>query len=893
MNSVYELLANLVPSHSTQRRRFLRPNHSRCQAEALEVRSLLTSLIGADVTVQATVQSNTANNGVETPNGRPESVIVQESVTDPELEQFGGLYDIDIDTDSITFVYDPAVGSGAGVVPAGTFYRYYFDVDGLPSGDFVASATAATSRNLVPNVSVVNGDQIVVEIGPGMQLGTGFDASIIVETGTTPRVIEGVEFEVSNTFQSPLGTSGVEIPVGSPVSGVVSESGAVISQIGKSYDLRVMSGRIEMDFNPAGDNSLVGVVPAGTFDRIYVDFDLRRNEFLSTASARTNGQTLVPNVIVVDEDTLLIEVGPGMQVGSGFDAVIDFDVGLTGSQVSGRTWQDLDNDGRQSGTEDWLTGWEIQLLDQFGNVVDTTFSRNIDLNGNGVIERATEAGLYVFEGVQNGFYEVQQKLPAGWIQTAPLVGGGGNQQAYELDQQLGLVRTASHFPNWGGRNEKWVLGEDQWYFITPDGAFYRWDGSPRSALTGTLVANVDPGLYDNLALLYDARPPGQNLASVTVPNDVTGLDFGSYLAPPNLNVDVEIDPSLPNDVTFSWNETFGDDSAYELWISSIATRRRFQVETGLTGSSFSTIVPDGRYRAWIRSEYSPGVFSAWSRVKEFELVRNVSPIMPNGLNPGIDATPVIEWVPQTGAVSYDLRVTSLGGDVEYLATQINTTTHRVATTLQRGTHLVSIRSNYADGSRDSWSFGQELNITGQPVVQVVGTKVSWTPVTAATHYEIWMDRVDQNGNALIRQVRYDNDVHALTQTFTGLPQGLYSVWVRAIRAEGGESYLSLWSERVDFRLGSATDIEPLEQLGNEIRLTSLEVASDESESETQRKVDEVALEAEFPIAINAVSEKEQRSLPVNNDDLKLFNAVMAEVAQSELLDFLEVNSAKY
>jgi uncharacterized protein len=57
----------------------------------------------------------------------------------------------------------------------------------------------------------------------------------------------------------------------------------------------------------------------------------------------------------------------------------------------------------------------------------------------------------------------------------------------QLDRQgfigdtLGLYTVDRDHFNWGGRQEKWLKGNDgsgaRWYYITPEGDLYRWDGT--------------------------------------------------------------------------------------------------------------------------------------------------------------------------------------------------------------------------------------------------------------------------------------------------------------------------------------------------------------------------------------------------------------------------------
>lgn len=895
---VRRILNNVLCKRLNLRRRKAWPTHE-LQLEQLEVRSVLTSLIGAEVTVGNTFES-IATGSEETPVGDLERVTVQQTINDPELKQFSGLYDIDIDGGEISMRYNLSESYGsdpARVIEAGTFDRYRFKVEGLAPGDFISSAVADTTRNLVPNVTLADGDTIVVEIGPGMQIGENFDARILVDVDSTPRSLEGTAVTITKTFESALQTSGIEVPDRGPVTATINYaagfSGAEYPDPGdlnNRYRINVELGTISINWSPGG---LVELFPNGPFDvppdtfkRFYFDFDLGTNDYISSASARTS-TALVPNVRIVDEHTIVAEIGPGMQEGGGFNAVIDFDVDTNGPNIIGRKWQDLDNDGVRSSNEGWLNGWDIQLLNQAGDVVDTTRTRNIDLNNDGLIDPTTEMGVYLFEGVQNGTYDVKEVRQPGWVQTAPI--GNGDQRAFELDRDLNLVQSSSDFFNWGGRGERWVFGSGNWYFVTPDGAFLQWNGSPRSALSGELIAMLKPAVHQDLSLLYDAPAPGRNFVNVVDGNDGHGPDFGNYLAPPLFRVDVEADPEVANDVLIRWNSTGVVDSRYEIWITDVNTRKRFKVETGLEGNSYTTTLPDRRYRVWMRSEYSPGVFSAWSKSQEFELLRSETTIMPSGLDPGIDATPVIEWTPQAEASSYEVRVTDLSGNREYYAAQITGTSHRIGAPLQLGTHLVSVRANYPDGSRDDWSTGQELVIGGTPIVQLIGNTVSWTPVKAATSYDLWVKCTTDNGTTLEERVVYENNIHDLSFQLPNLPRSTYALWVRAIRAEGGEKYLSDWSQRTDFRVSSNQDAFQLESLSSEIQLVSRDFAQLRVQEEHDRNdvasADEKRSQAVSDAEVNPEQSQDHGANRRAKPDP--IAAVMAEFAGSNFLDEIQ------
>lgn len=74
---------------------------------------------------------------------------------------------------------------------------------------------------------------------------------------------------------------------------------------------------------------------------------------------------------------------------------------------------------------------------------------------------------------------------------------------YVLDEQLGLSHDGDYDENWGGRREKWLEGlGNAHYFLTPDGALYRWDGA--SSATGVLVAMPGSDIYEDPSQLFDA-----------------------------------------------------------------------------------------------------------------------------------------------------------------------------------------------------------------------------------------------------------------------------------------------------------------------------------------------------------------------------------------------------
>lgn len=177
--------------------------------------------------------------------------------------------------------------------------------------------------------------------------------------------------------------------------------------------------------------------------------------------------------------------------------------------------------------ESWLNGVTIELVNSTGTVVDSTVTRNRDLNNDGVIQDETERGWYQFGSIPVGNYTVRQVPLGGWTHSptsSPVLTG----EAFRLDTTLNLIFTGNTHQNHGGLGERWLLGGSTWHYITPAGDFYRWNSRPVTStqpLSGTLVSTLSPSFYKDLSLLYAATNPVQTIQTGTT---ITGVNLSSY-----------------------------------------------------------------------------------------------------------------------------------------------------------------------------------------------------------------------------------------------------------------------------------------------------------------------------------------------------------------------------
>lgn len=84
--------------------------------------------------------------------------------------------------------------------------------------------------------------------------------------------------------------------------------------------------------------------------------------------------------------------------------------------------------------------------------------------------------------------------------TTESVGLASLDRTYQFDRQ------ESYWQNWGGLQEKWFrsTANQQWFYLKPNGNFYRWTGGGRGNLRGSLVATIQTGAYQDPSLLYEA-----------------------------------------------------------------------------------------------------------------------------------------------------------------------------------------------------------------------------------------------------------------------------------------------------------------------------------------------------------------------------------------------------
>jgi hypothetical protein len=125
--------------------------------------------------------------------------------------------------------------------------------------------------------------------------------------------------------------------------------------------------------------------------------------------------------------------------------------------------------------------------------------------------------------------------------------------------------------NWGGQNEKWLRGDDGWYFLLPNGTLNQWSGSfesssqlatfstdvyddPQILLTGTdsgITAEVidgqlvisfegQPGVFEIKVIVFDGFDSDSTSFSLEVTNTVPELTFSDQSATSGVPLEIAL-----------------------------------------------------------------------------------------------------------------------------------------------------------------------------------------------------------------------------------------------------------------------------------------------------------------------------------------------------------------
>ncbi|MCA9051187.1 MAG: hypothetical protein KDA89_20765, partial [Planctomycetaceae bacterium] len=349
-------------------------------------------------------------------------------------------------------------------------------------------------------------------------------------------------------------------------------------------------------------------------------------------------------------------------------------------------------------------------------------------------------------------------------------------------------------------------------------------------------------------------------------------------------------PTFDNTPTIEWSHADAalPEVTWQLWLNRI-DRNPAQIvliKNGLTGTSYEITAADlgglglenGLYRVWVRgvvtgSNTAAGTTTtSWSAGQSF-YVGGRPTVTPIGTTN--DLTPQISWTAVEGAASYRVYIapTATPGVPVVDVTGVTTSSYQVPNSLAAGSYKVWVQAKSGSGTLSPWSIPVTMSVavTTTPVVNAVASSsdptptFSWSPVTTASRYDIFVALASAPSTALIR----DTNVAGTSYTSqTVLAPGSYRVWVRAIDSA---NVVGPWSDPVAFTILAAAE-------NSDLNAAETAVFASFATIENEFVAADVVPVAELPPAVVTESAGDAQSAPESYSATVPTTVGMASVA---------------
>ncbi|MCA9051902.1 MAG: hypothetical protein KDA89_24355, partial [Planctomycetaceae bacterium] len=160
--------------------------------------------------------------------------------------------------------------------------------------------------------------------------------------------------------------------------------------------------------------SEVSTIPVTSSNPVRQISDLTETEIATLGSSQGGGALSFPVTLHV--------AGRAVPSGSVRQSVVE-NAQTNARTITGRVYHDVNHDGMTSDGEAGLNGLQVILRAADGTYLASAWTADVDLNGDGVIDPATERGWYAFVGLLPGDYQIEktvedQFVPDGAIGTS-------------------------------------------------------------------------------------------------------------------------------------------------------------------------------------------------------------------------------------------------------------------------------------------------------------------------------------------------------------------------------------------------------------------------------------------------------------------------------------------
>lgn len=293
--------------------------------------------------------------------------------------------------------------------------------------------------------------------------------------------------------------------------------------------------------------------------------------------------------------------------------------------------------------------------------------------------------------------------------------------------------------------------------------------------------------FNDQLFLQRAANGGEELAFIQ-PRD--------YLAP--LTITSGAGSTTDTTPTLTWTDGGNDVVRYDLFINSTNDRQtpvfRNQNLT-TTELTLTDALEKGTYEVWVRAIYSGGQATRWGSPASLTISDDGGPVTrPIITGPGgfaITKRPRISWTAVTDATSYEVWISGPYDTNPILrADGIAETSFVPSIDLPEGTVQVWVRATTPDGlSRWSPVFRfyyprQAITFTMDPIQPTSHPLIQWSANDDVQQWDLYIRQVGQS-SAIYRRTTLTGTQHVVEDA---LPDGHYSVWLRATFQDGSKSF---------------------------------------------------------------------------------------------------------
>jgi hypothetical protein len=252
-----------------------------------------------------------------------------------------------------------------------------------------------------------------------------------------------------------------------------------------------------------------------------------------------------------------------------------------------------------------------------------------------------------------------------------------------------------------------------------------------------------------------------------------------------------VNSGTANQLTVSWTAVTRA-TAYEVWYGTSndsGSATKFGNDVTATSCTINGLMNGTTYFVWLKAKNSGGV-SNFSHSASGTVIPDIpTPMVTAGTN-----QLTVSWSAITGASAYEVWINTVNDNTSAskCGSDVMATTYTITGLTDGAIYYIWLKSKNNGGTSDFSSSANATIAPGQPGKPsvIAGTNqltVSWSAVTGASAYEVWINTVNDNTSA----TKFGSDVTATTCTINGLTNGTtYFVWLKAKNSAGTSGFSS-------------------------------------------------------------------------------------------------------